>query len=665
MATEAVNNEGGAAATRWPTLARRYGLMPAIYLLATLFTNAYFMADTTDYVDSIVSFVAGRNYDFWEFGHLFWRPLGWLLYALCKPLTSLIASGDVRFNVILVLVALNWLAGLLSVCALSGIIRRLCGGRIWITGPVTVTFIFSHAFLNFTQTGSPYIPGLSLLLLGLYILTRYGDRDEKSWTTGLLAGIALAGAVCLWLPYVLAMPAAIAAPLFLFGFDRMRLRVVAVTGVAFAVFVTAAYAVVVIGALGIHTLAGLKAWMSAASHDTDIKGVTRMVFGFGRSFIYLGNDGMLVKRYLVGDPFNRVTILDLFRLSLWKVALFYVFLASVTINLLFSAQGRRVLGLSILNAAPVIVFAISFDGGAVERYLPLYPAIFVAMTLCLCGARSIAFLRYVTYAFMAALILTDAAALAKPVLDRRQEATAARISEVAGRLKPESRLITTTWQDELINFSRSYPFHPLNRAGNLRIGALVTPGTTLAAEWREGFAAEAVATWRRGGEVWVSRRVLNPRPRPEWNWTEGDEKRVSWPDFHAFFSKMDMGESTGGDDGFVLIPPTSTNQEYLKGIGRTEGAPSGRRGVGLMGNPRGSSTRRLPVRRAGKVSGAGRIAFGPELPAVAAGRGRVVVTVRQRGAAPRGCVGGFCIAACPCRKHGHGGIEELLSRVVE
>jgi hypothetical protein len=570
-----LNNEGAATATRWPTVAQSYGLLLAVYLLATLFTSAYFMADTADYVESIVSFVGGRNYEFWEFGHLFWRPLGWLLYAVCSRLLSLMASGDVRFNVTLVLVALNWLAGLLSVGAFYGIVRRVCGGRMWISGIVTVTFIFAHAFLNFSQTGSPYIPGLSLLLLGWYILTRGGERCENSWATALLAGLALAGAVCLWFPYVLAMPAAVAFPVLLFGFDRVRVRLAISTGITFAVVVAVAYAVVVIGALGIHTVAGFRAWMSAASHDTDIKGVARMVFGLARSFIYMGNDGILFKRYLVGDPFNRVTGLDLVRLSLLKLALFYLFLASVTINLLFSAQSRRILGLLIVNAAPVIVFASSFDGGAVERYLPLYPAIFLALSVCLCGTYSIRVSRYVAYAFIAAVIVTDAAALARPVLHRRQEATAGRISEVVRRLKPESRIITVTWQDELVNFSRSYPFHPLNRGGSLRVGTLVTPGTTVAGEWREGFAGEALAIWKHGGEVWVSKRVFSPRPRPEWNWAEGDERRVSWPDFDAFFSQMEIGESAGGEDGFVLIPPTSGNREYLKDVARTKATSRG------------------------------------------------------------------------------------------
>lgn len=563
MVIRLAKNEGEGAARYWYILARSHGLVLAVYLLATLFTSAHFMADTADYVDSIVSFAGGRYYDFWEFGHLFWRPLGWLLYDLCRPLTRLAAGPDVRFNVIIVLVALNWLAGLISVGALHGIVGRFCGrGRI--VNLVTISFIFSHGFLNFTQTGSSYIPGLSLLLVGLYILARRDEPGENFVISAMLAGLAFAGSVCLWFPYVLAMPAVVTSPLFVFGFERRRWRLVISTGLALGFFVAVAYAVVVIGALGIHTFTGFREWMSSASHDTDIKGVTRMVFGFARSFIYMGNDGMLFKRYLLGDPFNPVTFFDLLRLSFWKLALFYLFLASLGISLLRSAQDRRTLGLLILNAAPVILFAISFDGGAVERYLPLYPAMFLALGVCLCSESSIKLAKYVAFTFIAAVIVTDAAAMAKPVLDRQQESTAARISGVVQKLKPESRIIAATWQDELINFSRSYPVHPLNRAGNLRIGALVTPGTTLAAEWRQGFSSQAEETWSRGGDIWISRRVLSRQPRGEWNWAEGDEKRVSWPDFHAFFSEMKMGESTGGDDGFILILPTMENREFLR-----------------------------------------------------------------------------------------------------
>ncbi|MEN3329568.1 MAG: hypothetical protein V7638_4375 [Acidobacteriota bacterium] len=533
--------------------------MTAVYVLATLVTTGYFMADTADYVDSIIAHAAGRNYDFWEFGHLFWRPLGWMVFAVFRPVTSLVAGAGFRPNVSFVLVAINWLAGLISVCALFGILRRLCA-RSLVVIAVIVAFIFSHGFLNFTQTGSSYIPGLALLLLGFYVLIRSGNARDLQ--TALLAGLALAGAVCLWFPYVLALPAAVVSPL-LFS-ERLRWRLVIATGIATGIFLALAYGSVVVGVLGIHSVAGFKAWMSAASHDTDIRGLNRMVFGFARSFIYMGNDGMLFKRYLLHDPFNPVTAFDLLRLSLWKLALFYLFVASVFAGLLRSAPSRRILILLILNVVPVILFAISFDGGAIERYLPLYPVLFISLCVCLCGERSWIVAKYVAIVFMAAMVITNLVATAKPVQDRRQQASANRISDVVARLKPNSRILAVNWQDDLVNFSRSYPFHQLNRAGDLRIGALVTPGTTTTVDWRQGFATQAEETWSRGGDMWVSQRAFSPRPLPDWNWAEGDEKRVSWPDFQKFFSQLELGEAVGGPDGFVLILPTEKNREFLQ-----------------------------------------------------------------------------------------------------
>jgi hypothetical protein len=253
--------------------------------------------------------------------------------------------------------------------------------------------------------------------------------------------------------------------------------------------------------------------------------------------------------------------------------LFYLFLAALAIGLIRSSNDRRILAFLIVNAVPVIIFAISFDGGAIERYLPLYPAIFVALSACLSSERAWALAKYVALAFVAALTVTNVMAMAKPRLDRQQEMTANRISKVLPRLKPNSRILAVTWQDELVNFSRSFPFHSLNRAGNLRIGALVTPGTTQAAEWSQGFARQALETWSRGGEMWVSRRVMSPRPKAEWNWAEGDEKRVSWTDFYKFFTQLELGETVGGEDGFILIPPSEKNRQLLGQLLLPTGSP--------------------------------------------------------------------------------------------
>ena len=540
---------------------RRLGIL-ALYLLVILLTGARFMADTADYVSSVLAYNSGRNLDFWEFGHLFWRPLGWLLFVALGPLIRAFTGGDSFRGVVSVFLIVNWIAGLVSVYALNGICRKLSDSR-WAAGFVTVVFIFSHGFLNYTQTGSAYIPGLALLLTGLYFLTARNDDLERSLKTAIIAGILFGAAVCTWFPYVLSIPAAIALPILFFGINRTRCWLLIVTAAAFAVFTGLAYVTVVVGILRIGTLAGFKVWMSAASHDTDLSGVTRMVFGFARSFIYMGNDGIVFKRYLLKDPFNPVTLVDLFRLSVWKLCLFYGMAAATCFSLLRSDKGRRTLCFLILTGIPVILFAIFFDGGAVERYLPLYPAIFISFAVAICCVKSFPAMKYISMVFGVVLISVNAGAMAKSVLNREQQATLARIGDLQQRIKPQDRILMVSWNDELVNFNRSFPFHPLNRYGNFRVGALVTPGTTSVSDWKKEFAKQALEVWRNDGDLWVSRRILSKKPRAEWNWVEGDERRVSWPDFFTFFSQVGMGESVGGEDGSMLVLPSDANQRFL------------------------------------------------------------------------------------------------------
>jgi hypothetical protein len=547
----------------WKEVLRSYWLVITIYLVVALFTAAHYMADTNDYADSVLAYHGGRYRDFWEFGHLSWIPLGSFLFWAIGPLTRKLVGDDLRANVILIFMIVNWIAGLVSVVLLRSLLWRFAPRR-WIVEVVTIVFIFAQGFLNFSQTACSYVSGLALVLVALYVLLKDQDPSKHALRKALLAGLALAGAVSMWFLYVLAVPAVVLSPVILFGSNRKMWRLALATGLSLSLFIATAYLLVVVGALHIYTIGSFRTWMSSASHDTDIAGFSRMVFGLARSFIYMGNDGVLFKRYLLHDPFNPVSLADLFRLSLWKLFLFYAFLGAVGVNLLVSAEKRKVLYLLLLSCAPVIVFAVFFDGGAIERYLPLYPMVFLALAVSLFGAKSLRVPRYTALAFALAVVLVNAQAMAKPVLDRRQDNTTARVAELQGRIKPHSLVMAVTWQDELVNFSRSFPFNPINRAGRLRIASLVTPGTTLVSEWRQNFATQTIRMWGLGGEMWVSKRVLSPRPQVDWNWVEGDDRRVSWTDFYNFFSQVEFGDSVGGSDGFVLLPPTVRNRQLLE-----------------------------------------------------------------------------------------------------
>ena len=315
---------------------RRYAVVLIVYLLAMWFTSAVFLSDTEGYVVSILAYHGSPEYvvrdrlvrdslsenPFWDCGHLFWRPLGLALFAWLEPLSRLVADAEPGLNAFFLLKAVNWLAGLLSVFCLHAIVRRL-SKRPWVANITSIAFIFSQGFLNFAQSGASYIAGLSLLLLGLYVLVRSEDHTNQSWLAASLAGLAFAGAVCMWLPYVLAIPAAVTAPLLLFGADKQRRQLVIRTVVAFGLVIFLSYATVM-ACIGIHTPKEMIAWLSNASHGVKAGGVGRVAIGLPRSLINMGNDGILFKRFLVHDSFNPVTIVDLFRLSFWKLLLFYL-----------------------------------------------------------------------------------------------------------------------------------------------------------------------------------------------------------------------------------------------------------------------------------------------------------------------------------------------------
>ena len=551
---------------RWDTGIRQYALVVATYLLATAFTDADFMGDTVDYVSSIISIRGGRNYFFWEFAHVLWRPFGWLFSSLVTPLTRTIIGDNDFANVTFQLLIVSWLLGLLMVFLCYSLVKRLTG-RAWIANVVTIAMIFSLGFLVHAQSGTAYVPGLSLLFLGVYILLRYGEEPRRPALTALLAGAALAISVCFWVTYVLAIPAALVSPLFIFGWNKQRLRLVLLTGVACAVVTGLAYGLV-LAHLGIYTVSGFRKWMAVSAEAAFIPrgGIPRTVFSFARSFISMGNDGIIFKRFLSQDPFNPVSLSELFRLSLWKLGLFYVFFTAVSINLLRFKTGRRVLGLLIISMIPVMALALLLEGGAVDRYMPIFPFIFLALAFSLSSERSLRGLNVAALIFFVAATITNVSVLAKPVLNKQQEMSAARIRELQPRLKPNTVVLTANLRDELVNFNRSFPLHPVNldQEHPFRASSVIAPGAENMSRWRKDFASSVLTAWQNGGEVWISRRVLSPRPQPDWGWVESDDPRVSWTDVYTFFSQLERGESLGGEDGFVLISPSSHNQQILK-----------------------------------------------------------------------------------------------------
>jgi len=369
----------------------------------------------------------------------------------------------------------------------------------------------------------------------------------------------------MWLPFVLAIPGALITPLLLFGANKQRWQLAIRTAVAFGLATSISYGIVM-ACFGIDTPKEMIAWLSNASHGVQAGGVGRAAIGLPRSFINMGNDGILFKRFLVHDPFNPVTVSELFRLSFWKLLVFYLFVASIPLFLMRSGEGRRLVALTLFGAAPLLIFAIRFDGGAVERYLPLYPFLFLGLAGVLNTDRVRWAFKAIPVVFIAAMIVTNSLALATSTVDRKEHAAANRLQDLVPRLRKGSEVVVSHLQDDLFSFQTASPFHPLAATSDYRFYSVIVPNTPHVDSWREEFAAQAIAVWDGGGDIWISKRLLNSSPKAEWNWVEGADPRVSWRDINSFFAQMQTGEGAGNDDGFLLLLQSQQNKNTVIGF---------------------------------------------------------------------------------------------------
>ncbi len=532
------------------------------YALVSHFTGAFFMADTVDYATDVYSRYLGNKNTLWEFGHLLWRPLGWVFLRTLGPLMGLFAGADPRIQVTYIFVALNWLAGLACVFLLRAFLRRFLVRPI-IANCCTLALLFSNAFLNYVHSGSSYVPGLASLLLGFYLLAVHAQAGASNLRP-VWAACALSLAVCLWFPYIFAVPGALATPLFNRNDNQSRWTLTLRTTLYCLILGLGSYGLV-LASLGIFTPDALFRWVTAeAAAIGGVSGLRRAAFGLARSFINMGDDGVLFKRFLLHDPYNPVTIFQLGRESLLKLFLFYGFLIVVLKQLMYSAN-RRILWLFLVVAIPVFAFALFWYGGDMERYLPLYPAFFLAVgcSLTLTNDRVPTYLKWLATVILLFSILSNFVATSSSTLKKEQQHVEERTNDLLPLLRPGSRVVLLDIHDELENFERSYPFHTIVRGRMLRTYPVLNIGTAEDFHWRQDLARVVLNTWRSDGDIWVSKRVLEPRPHRNWNWVEGADPHATWSMVQSFFTEFDYGRSVGGEDGFLILLPTEKNKAII------------------------------------------------------------------------------------------------------
>ena len=577
--------ELGSSRTGILTPARERVLLLACYAVLLVLTSTTMQGDTVYYAHSIVERSNGTGSTFWEFGHMLWRPLGYLAVTIVSLVDRPLSQPELLRRTLVTLMGLVVVFGALAIVAFHTVVGSVLRSRAAVL-LATLTFMLAHAFLNYVHTGAAYVPALAMLVLCLAQLLRHSGGSDL--VAGILAGLALAASVLFWAPMIFAAPTPILALIFLRDRSR-RTLILGLSTTLVSVAVAGAATLIFAAAAGVRSIGQLLAWVSSSSHGiAGTGGFARMVLGFGRSLMDVEQLGLLTKRFLLHDAYNTVKLTDLVRSGMAELVLVYLLLAVLLLPLARSAWGRRVLGFLAAACLPVLVFALRWQGGDLERYLGLFPALFLAVGVGIDSlwqrapsdietvatsrrpdARVPGWRLLVGAALGCAFAIFNIPPLVRGRVVAQCDRIGHRIEAIPLHQGSEALAFTPYYLDEPAAYEASCPVAAARVLQGRQVVGLVMPGVNSASDWQTGFRQQVDSAWRRGVSVWLSETALDPRPPRESKWAEGERKDVQWAAFPSFFSQFELRRLTTGAEvargGFLEIPPTALNRSIVAG----------------------------------------------------------------------------------------------------
>jgi Dolichyl-phosphate-mannose-protein mannosyltransferase len=544
-----------------------------LFVLLVLFlTQPAYLGDTARYINEILNHRAhvfnAAGDPFWDFGHAVWRPLvNELFDGLGRPIEAM-TGGDTRETLARLMIAINIVSALAAVllCWLF-----LKGHTDTVAATIgTAAFLCTNSILDYSHSGNPYLPALTCLLLALWLMQVAHRRSGAVFA--ILAGIGLGASILLWFPFVLVAPAALLYALY--GSPkppvRTRMRMAAAAAVSAGVLVAVTYGVV-IHERRIHTFAELRSWIDSSRNEwAQTDKVKRAVSGIPRSFLDMGDDTLLLKRYVFRDPYAPVSFSRiLLAQGTLKLVLFYLCAAAIVLALWKEPGGRRILMLLAAAALPVLIFAVTlFEPGSTERYMPVYPFFFLAAAYALATfGRGYRALQWFIAAFLIVVLCAGniyakntwrGAAVYRAYTERKQM--------LETQARPGAMVALINFFDPLYQIPPLRLLDHQAQPQNYAVYDVIETANARVFRWRQQFAERSQKQWSQGNQVWLSARLVADRPLPEWTWVEGDTGRVKWSELRDFFRSFDVQSRTGGKDGFILLADDAHNAEYVRQV---------------------------------------------------------------------------------------------------
>jgi hypothetical protein len=546
-------------------------LILLVFFVAVLATTPNYLGDTVAYVGHVLAH-ASHSYTstfdpLWEFGHLLWRPLGFLLLTTAK--LPLFPDWGLPDGLLLVrlYIAVSVLAAAGLAIETNSLALRVSGSRI-AAAAVTLGILLCYSVLNYAQTGNAYIVGLYFSALTFNRM--YRPDKPPSEARAIWCGVAFATSALFWFPFLFAGAGLALIPLINASPEQRvkAFRASAAFVAAVAVVLVAAYGTVIAGVLHIQSGDQLKTWIMDAGHGLSPNNAfMRMVFAIPRTFIAMGDWGKVLKSYIFRDPYNQASIQDVV-LGILPVVLFYVTMALIVWSLLRTREGRGIGLVAFASAAPLLCFAVFiFEAGSPERYLPIVPML--ACAAAFAARRGTLLVRGAAALLLAVILFRSTTALSFAAMNQLEQEQENRIAEFAPTLG-KGFITVVSNQDKMMLFSTCFPFHRFNQPRVVPIHDVIEVGNVRVTTWRKDFAARALQTMDSPADVWVSKRLTAQRPEASWRWVEGDDPRVHWKDLPQFFTQFEYDRDSGGPDGFLMLRNSEKNRVCLNYFAETE-----------------------------------------------------------------------------------------------
>jgi hypothetical protein len=521
-----------------------------------------YVGDTTRYAADALGHAQGRQTQFWEFGHLLWRPWAYVGHVLAGSSYAHWFGDTPAQAVIRFLVHTNFVCSAAVLLLMLLLLWRVAG--TWIAAAVVFAMSCAISFLNYSHSGTSYIPALLFSALALWLLVLAVERSKRERWYAVLAGLSFTVACALWFPFAFSGLGLLLVP-FLWRSDKERepRRRLAI---AFLLTLAASALLLFTGAAAAEGIARpdqLSRWIRESDNGWS-QSVTalRAVTGLPRSMWDFGGDTLLFKRWLFHDPYNSVNVWRV-GLSLgWKLAVFYLGVAAAVWALW--RERRALLMLLAAAGVPMLLFAIFlFEPSSPERFLPVFPFAFLAFAAVLESAR-----RHRFAAACVAILLCSATLASlfggQGSSSVRIAETRQRIEALEGSVQPGALVFVATLADDLYSLPGLHLLDHTFEASRFRVTDVVVIASRRTASWRRDFAERVQQQWAQHREVWVSERLLAARPEARWNWVEGDDPRIRWKDLPSAFDRLEFdARILPGRDGFLRLAETPANRDWL------------------------------------------------------------------------------------------------------